>query len=148
MKAVEINQSFNFFKEATMTNDNEFEPFTLLKGNTGNANTDGLSVVYTGTSEQTNAGTLTMTIGLAELFDRVLFNITDTYDGYAIFKQDSLQDRIQDLEAQIDNMEARLDKKMENMINRFVAMELALSEMQNQSSWLTGQLNAASGGWV
>ena len=120
----------------------------ILKGNTGNANTDGLSVMYTGTSDQTNAGTLTMTIGLAELFDRVLFNITDTYDGYVSFKQDSLQDRIQDLGEQIENMEARLDKKMENMINRFVAMELALSEMQNQSSWLTGQLNAASGGWV
>jgi len=33
------------------------------------------------------------------------------------------------------------------MINRFVAMELALSKIQNMSNWLTGQLQTASGGW-
>jgi len=33
------------------------------------------------------------------------------------------------------------------MINRFVAMELALAKIQNQSDWLAGQLNAAFKGW-
>ena len=33
------------------------------------------------------------------------------------------------------------------MINRFVAMEIALSKIQNQSQWLTGQINASYSAW-
>ena len=85
---------------------------------------------------------------MAELFERILYNMTDsTSDGYVAFKQDSLQDTINDLETQITEMEERLDQKMEMMINRFVAMELALARLQNQSSWLTGQINAADSAW-
>ncbi|MBW1707310.1 MAG: hypothetical protein JRJ86_19475, partial [Deltaproteobacteria bacterium] len=47
----------------------------------------------------------------------------------------------------IEQMEARLDRKMETMINRFVAMELALSKIQSQSDWLAGQINASFSGW-
>jgi len=44
-------------------------------------------------------------------------------------------------------MEDFLDRKMESLINRFVAMELALSKIQSQSQWLTGQINASFSGW-
>jgi flagellar capping protein FliD len=44
-------------------------------------------------------------------------------------------------------MEAILAKKREQMLNRFLAMELALQKIQSQSSWLTGQLTAAENGW-
>jgi flagellar hook-associated protein 2 len=63
------------------------------------------------------------------------------------FKQDSLQDRITDFETQIEQMEARLERRMVVMIRRFVAMEIALSKIQNQSTWLAGQITAASGVW-
>jgi flagellar hook-associated protein 2 len=76
-----------------------------------------------------------------------LFSITDSYEGYAAFKQDSLQDSIDNFETRIEEMEARLDLKMENMINKFVAMETALSVMQSQSEWLTSQINASYSGW-
>ena len=120
----------------------------VLTGDEGNVNTDGLSIRYNGMSNNIDAGTITLTLGAAELFDRVLFNITDSYEGYVSFKQDSLQNRIKELEDQIEEMEARLDRKMEQMINRFVAMEVALGKLQNQSSWLTGQINASYSGWV
>jgi flagellar hook-associated protein 2 len=119
----------------------------LLTGDDANVNTDGLAVSYTGTSNDINAGTIKLTIGIAELFDRALFNITDSIDGYVAFKQNSLQDRINDFADQIEEMEARLDKKMEMMINKFVLMELALSRLQNQSNWLTGQINTSLNGW-
>ena len=38
---------------------------------------------------------------------------------------------------QIEQMEARLDKKMQRLINQYVAMELTLSQLQNQSDWLS-----------
>ena len=119
----------------------------VLTGNDNNVNTDGLSVRYAGTANDTDVGTIKLTLGVAELFDRTLFSITDSIDGYAAFKEDSIQDRINDLEDQIDEMEARLDRKMEMMINRFVAMELAMSRLQNQSSWLSSQLNASWSAW-
>jgi hypothetical protein len=34
------------------------------------------------------------------------------------------------------------------MIDRFVAMELALSKIQSQSDWLAGQISAAYSGWA
>ena len=119
----------------------------LLTGDDDNVNTDGLAVSYTGTSNGIDAGTIKLTIGIAELFDRALFTITDSIDGYVAFKQNSLQDRINDFADQIEEMEARLDKKMEMMINKFVLMELALSKLQNQSSWLANQINASLNGW-
>jgi flagellar capping protein FliD len=41
----------------------------------------------------------------------------------------------------MDQMEARLNQKMERMINQFVAMESALSKIQSQSQWLAAQIN-------
>ncbi len=119
----------------------------VLTGDDGNANTDGLSIRYTGTSNGVDAGTIKLTLGVAELFHRALFNITDPYEGYLAFKQDSIQDSIDRLEDQIDEMEDRLDRKTEMMINQFVAMEMALSRMQSQSNWLAGQINASYNGW-
>jgi len=119
----------------------------ILTGDDGNVKTDGLSVRYTGTTTGTNVGTITLTLGVAELFERALYNMIDSVDGYVAFKEDSLQDRIDDHEDQIKEMEARLDRKMERMINRFVAMEIALSKIKNQSEWLTGQINATYSGW-
>jgi flagellar hook-associated protein 2 len=117
-----------------------------LTGNKGEANIAGLVIRYTG-SATGSAGNIKLTVGVAELFDRALFNITDSYEGYVAFKQDSLTERISDLEDRIDQMNARLDRKKEVMLARFSAMELALSKLQSMSSWLTSQLNAAASGW-
>jgi flagellar hook-associated protein 2 len=119
----------------------------LMTGNDGENNIEGLVIKYTGTAEGLDVGEIKLTLGTAELFDRVLFNIADAYEGYVAFKQDSLQDSIYSFETKIEEMEARLDRKMEMTINRFVAMERALSIMQSQSQWLTGQINASYSGW-
>ncbi|MBC8432298.1 MAG: flagellar filament capping protein FliD [Desulfobacterales bacterium] len=109
-------------------------------------NADGLSISYTGTSTLTSA-TFSFALGVAELLDRQLGFITDASDGYVTYKQTSLKNSIDSFETQIENMEASLNRKMETMINRFVAMELALAKIQNQSQWLAGQISASLGGW-
>ena len=118
----------------------------ILTGNAGNANTEGLSVQYSGT-DTGDIGTIKLTTGVAELFDRTLFSITDLYEGYVSFKETSLQNSIDNFQTRIDQMEAQLQQKKETMINSFVVMETALNNIQNQSSWLTGQLDAAANGW-
>jgi flagellar hook-associated protein 2 len=117
-----------------------------LTGNDGEANVDGLVIKYTGTTTG-DIGTVTVTLGVAELFDRILYSITDSYEGYVGFKQDSLEEKIDSISTNIEAMEVRLERKLENMINRFVAMEMALAAMQSQSQWLNGQINASYSGW-
>ena len=119
---------------------------TLTVDSDGN-NADGLSLSYTGTTTLSSA-TFSFALGVAELLDRQLGFITDANDGYVTYKQTSLKNSIDSFETQIDNMEASLNRKMEMMINKFVAMEVALSKIQNQSNWLTGQINAAYSGWA
>ncbi|MBW1912102.1 MAG: flagellar filament capping protein FliD, partial [Deltaproteobacteria bacterium] len=119
---------------------------TLTVDSDGN-NADGLSINYTGTTTLTSA-TFSFALGVAELLDRRLGFITDANDGYVAYKQTSLKNSIDSFETQIENMEASLNRKMEMMINRFVAMELALAKIQNQSQWLAGQVSAAWSGWV
>ncbi|MDY6842970.1 MAG: flagellar hook protein, partial [Thermodesulfobacteriota bacterium] len=112
----------------------------ILTGNDDENSIDGLSIKYTGSSTG-SIGTVKLTLGVAELFDRALFNITDPYLGYVAYKQDSLQDEIDSMEDQIKQMELRLDQKMETMINRFIVMETALARIQNMSNWLSSQLS-------
>lgn len=99
-------------------------------------------------SQGVNQGNVKITMGAAEQFDRELYGITDLYDGYVAFKQTSLQNSIDSFETQIENMEASLNRKMETMINRFVAMEMALSKIKTQSDWLASQISASYSGWV
>jgi flagellar hook-associated protein 2 len=118
---------------------------TLKVDSDGN-NADGLSLSYTGTTTLASA-TFSFTLGVAALLDRRLGFITDANDGYVTYKQTSLKNSIDSFETQIDNMEASLNRKMESMINRFVAMELALAKIQNQSQWLAAQIGASFAGW-
>ena len=113
---------------------------------------EGLSVKVTLTptqltSQGADQGNVKITMGAAELFDRELYGITDAYEGYVAFKQTSLQNSIDGFEDQIENMEARLNRKMETMITRFVAMEMALADIQNQGQWLMAQISGSFSGW-
>jgi flagellar hook-associated protein 2 len=118
-----------------------------LTGKDGETNIAGLAVKYTG-STTGNVGNIKFTVGVAALFDRTLFNITDTQKGYLTFKENSLTSSIKDLDDNITHMEARLTIKMSAMTRHFEAMELALSKFQSMSSWLASQLTAASNGWT
>ena len=103
-------------------------------------NADGLSVTYTGTTTVTS--NFALTLGIGDLLDRQLGFITNSTDGYVEFKQTSLNDSITSYDTQIAQVNAFLDRKTETMINRFVAMELALSKIQSQSNWLASQISS------
>ena len=94
-----------------------------------------------------DAGTIKLTTGVADLFDRALFNITDPYSGYVTFKETSLQNSINNYTTEINQMNDQIAQKKQQMLNEFVAMETAINTIQNESSWLTSQLTAASNGW-
>jgi flagellar capping protein FliD len=116
-----------------------------LTGISGNA--QGLVVRYSGTATG-SIGSMTINFGVAELLERSLYRITDSTYGYLPDKQEAIQETINGYDERIATMEARLDKKMEELEARFVAMEIALSSMQSLSGWLSGQINSMNSIWA
>ena len=110
-----------------------------LTGNSGQTGIDGLVLKYTGTA--TGAiGSIKLTMGIGELCDRTLYQITDSVSGYLTYKQDSIQNEIDSQSTQITQMEARLSQKKVRLTAQYVAMETALSKIKNQGDWLTGMI--------
>ena len=107
---------------------------------------EGLSIKYTGTATGSQ-GTIKVTMGAAELFERTLYNMTNTIDGYLDFRMKSISESVHGLDDQTKEMEDRLNRRMEMLVNRFVVMETALSRIQNISNWLSGQITAANSSW-
>jgi len=142
-----VNGTFSGLDVAGSINGESATGFgQTLTGDDDENNVEGLSVLYTGTGTG-HAGYVSLTLGVAELFEQALDSITDSLEGNIAYKEESLENSINNFDAQIERMERRLDMKMEMMINKFVAMEVALGKIQSQSTWLTGQINAAYGGW-
>ena len=115
---------------------------TTLTGAHGTS-IEGLVVSYTGTATG-NVGDVTLTLGVAEAFSRILYHLTDSLDGYVADKQTGIQTRMDNLDSKIKQMETRLDKRMETLTRQYVAMETALGKMQSMSSWLSSQINTFS----
>jgi flagellar hook-associated protein 2 len=115
-----------------------------LTGTSGDGK--GLVVRYSGTGIGP-AGSLTLTFGVAELLDRSLYHITDSLSGTIPEKEGILQNTIDGLKEDVDAMETRVDRKMEELERQFVVMETAMSQLQSQSAWLANQLDAAGKGW-
>lgn len=115
----------------------------VLTGASGQTGIEGLVIKYTGTTTGI-VGNIKLTMGVGELFNRALEQITDSTNGYLTVKTNSLQDEIDSYTKQISEMEARLSRKMDMLMAQYSAMETALSKIKNQGSWLTSQITALS----
>ncbi len=110
-----------------------------LTGISGDAK--GLMVRYSGSATGA-VGSLTLTYGVAELFDRSLNSVTDTVGGTISQAEKNIQDRIDTLGKNVTKMQERIDAKMQTLENQFIHMESILSTLQTQSNWLTSQVNS------
>lgn len=113
-----------------------------LAGNSGNTNTDGLSLkVSYSSTVPASLGTLKLTFGVAEQMEKKLNTMLDTVDGYVTYRQTGLQSTIDNLQKQMDTMDERLTREREKLTNQYLAMEKAISKVQSMSNWLTKQLS-------
>ncbi|RME00150.1 MAG: flagellar hook protein [Calditrichaeota bacterium] len=113
----------------------------ILTGDDGEANVDGLVIKYTGSSTG-NVGTITLTLGVMEQFNRKLFDIVDQFEGYVQDKMDSLSDSISRLDDRISEREKLLDQKKERLISKFLTMENTIAKLNAQSAWLSSQVGS------
>ncbi len=115
----------------------------ILTGNDGETNIDGLMIKYTGTATG-NVGTINLTLGVMEQFDRALFQILDDFEGYVQYKMDSLSDNIKRIDNKIESMERNLELKRQRLISKFLVMEETIAKLNAQSAWLGAQLGGLS----
>ena len=86
--------------------------------------------------------TVTAFNAMAESFDETLDHLTDSIDGTLTLRQNSLQDGIDRLDDKITSTQERIDRKMALMTKQYQAMELAITQLQSQQSYLSSLLSS------
>ncbi|HSH71174.1 MAG TPA: flagellar filament capping protein FliD, partial [Deferrisomatales bacterium] len=118
----------------------------ILKGNAGNANTDGLQVLVQ--LDAPGTATLTVTKGVFSRFDEYLTDLTDPFTGAAGLREKTLNTSIGNLRARIEEMSERLDLRRERLLLQFQKMESAVSAFNSQGSFITNALGGLSNNWA
>ncbi len=103
--------------------------------------TEGLAIRYTGTGTGP-AGELNYVLGVTGMIDRVLDQMTRAGDGVIAGQVTSIDASIAALNRRAQDVESRLELRREALTQQFIRMEQAMSLMNSQSSWLSGQINA------
>ena len=119
----------------------------LLTGSPDNANTADIQLRVTLNASQVVNGSetnLTVTRGFASQLDQLISDFLDPADGKIKTTDDSFQEQIESVEASIKSTEELMQSKTESLLAEFAAMERALSQLQNQASFLASQFGAAS----
>ena len=115
-----------------------------LVGNRNNAHTDGLRLRITATA--TGAiGDVKIYSGMANMTQKTLARLTDVVSGPITTEKDSLQTRIDDIQKVIDRLNERVQANADNLRAKFNNMEAIIGQLNNQSTFLTQQINSMNG---
>lgn len=114
-----------------------------LSGDIGNANTEGLQFIYTGTTTGL-VGDFTFTRGVAAEFEFQLGAYMDSTSGLFKSLDDALIDQDEDLAAQIVQMNESISAKELVLRSKFAAMESAISAMNQQQQQLASMIGGLS----
>ncbi|QCX28575.1 flagellar filament capping protein FliD [Nocardioides jishulii] len=85
------------------------------------------------------------TDGFAARVQKVAEAASDKYDGTLTSAIKGRTDGISRLTDSITAWDLRLELRQNSLTRQFTALEVALSKMNSQSSWLAGQINSLSG---
>ena len=117
----------------------------ILNANSGNENTDGISLLVTLTSGDLGAGaegSLTLVKGVGAKLAESLFMWTEPTVGILKMREDIADDQIESVDNSIARGQEVLATKRARLVAQFTAMEQALAMMQTQSTFLGIQLAA------
>jgi flagellar hook-associated protein 2 len=78
--------------------------------------------------------------GIGDLLTSYVKSYTDSGTGIIDSRKKVLESQVKDAKYQIENFEKRLEIRESTLRKQFLAMEKALSTMNNQSVWLSGQI--------
>ncbi|ARU40857.1 hypothetical protein CCB80_06745 [Armatimonadetes bacterium Uphvl-Ar1] len=113
----------------------------FLLGNTGNANTDGLQIRYTGTATG-SIGSFVFNRGMSGLMSNRVSSFTDSVNGLLTTVDNSITDQVEDLQERINRLNSQIELREQTLRLRFAAMEEAISRANSQGAQLSSILNA------
>jgi len=87
------------------------------------------------------------TYGFATLMNQELSRMTDSINGTLQIRQNGIQAVVQDIDSRIAAYTLRLEGKETQLQKKFAALEVALADMQSQSSFLASQLDNINYAW-
>jgi len=93
-----------------------------------------------GSGPGTVTATVRLGLGVFASLGSQIADINDPYEGEIYFATDSLNTRIENMNNQIDVLQERLDQREEMYRRQFNNLEVALSQLQSQSQYLTSIL--------
>lgn len=115
----------------------------VLTGDKDNETTAGLKLKITLTAAQLvsgDEGTITITRGVASVLGKGVHWITDAQSGVLAYKTRALETQINDIKEYIEDFDERLMLRRERLVEKWTALEIALSQFQVQGDFLTSQL--------
>ncbi len=115
----------------------------LLTGNSDNDNTADLQVRVSLTAADIGPGSeaqLTVTRGIGARLDKVLNTFLDPVTGRLKTVNDGFDDQIESLQKSIDRQTSLFEIQRDRISQEFIALESAISELNNTSSFLASQL--------
>jgi len=108
----------------------------FLLGNANNATTDGLQILYTGTTTG-SIGTITVRKGVGTQVSDLMNTFLDSVNGILTAGDNSLTDQMNDLTQQITDLQTALTQKQTDLKTKFANMETTISNLQAQGQRLT-----------
>ena len=103
------------------------------------ASVEGLSVKVT---DAFTGGSVMFSRGIASQLSLLLDGLMGTDHGSIQSVLDGLDERVASLGDHVDEMDARLARRQEDLVRRFTAMEQAMAVAQNQSAWIASQIGS------
>ncbi|MGN6128850.1 MAG: flagellar filament capping protein FliD [Nocardioidaceae bacterium] len=105
---------------------------------TGAMNTaaDGLTLSITGDM----SGSVTYVQGIAAKLEAIAQRASNSVDGSITSEIQSDNSEIDSMNTSISDWDVRLQAKQDQLQQQYAALEVALGKMQNQASWLSGQI--------
>jgi flagellar hook-associated protein 2 len=102
---------------------------------------EGLAIYFTG-SALGSYGDITFSAGVFESFDRLIDRYMDTTEGIIQAKEATIDSQIRYTEQRIERVQRTLERTEARLTYQFTQMEIALQNMQTQSSSLSNLSSA------
>ncbi len=84
-------------------------------------------------------------IGFVSRINSYVDSFISTNNGIIKNKNETYDKAIKDINKQIETFNARMEKKEQQYIRRFTALDVAMMQAESQMTWLQGQVDAMNG---
>ncbi len=118
-----------------------------LTGNDGNAKTSGLRLLVELADADVRSeseATVKVFRGIASLSQDFADSISKSVDGTIARRTKALENQIKDIEDRVTDMNQRMELKRQRLLERFQDMESLIGQLNQQSAYLTAQLEQIS----